>query len=530
MLEGAFAWPDRIGAAMPSSRSLWSTAAALAVLSFPAMAASPTVWNLELARGKSARTTVTVTNRCRAVHAFEVTGDPAAPWMSFPEATTVSPAPGASLTVPATVDARALDPGEHRATVTVKCLDCAAEVACTQNRDVFDARLKVLWSEEDLVSFRPDGVFPGEFVAIVDAAAADRQRIEKAAGVRVEGSFELPTVETTALRLRTTESGRNPGDVVRTLQKDPAVRLAQPNFLYRTEQDARDDPYRERQYALDLLGIPRVAARVTGRGVTVAVLDSFVQARHPDLPGAVAGTADFFNRGGLAASETHGSAMAGIIGARAHNGIGIAGIAPEAAILAIRACGSLSPGAHEVCSTDALARGLDHAIGKHARVVNMSLAGSYDPLVARVVFKAIESGLVLVAATGNGGLATVQFPAALPPVIAVNAIDAQGRPYESGNYGARVDVVAPGVEIFTLAGAVGFGPTTGTSPAAAEVSGVVALLLELKPEMSPAEVKTLLRDTARSSSSSGRAERFGAGAVDACRAVARLTGDASLCR
>ena len=112
-------------------------------------------------------------------------------------------------------------------------------------------------------------------------------------------------------------------------------------------------------------------------------------------------------------------------------------------------------------------------------------------------------------------------------MVARFAIDARDRPYESGNYSSRVDVAAPGVEIFTLAGQ-GFGPTTGTSPAAAAVSGVVALLLELRPGLTPEEVRTLLKETARPL---GAGEgRLGAGAVDACRAASKLTGGSLHCR
>ena len=507
-------------------RSVSVAAAALWALASFSLAAEATVWNLELARGKTARTTVTVVNRCHASHTFDVIGDPQAPWLSFAGAEPVSPAPGGTRTVAGLVDARELDPGEHRATVTVRCLDCGAEPACTQNRDFFDARLKVLWSDEDLHSWRPEDLFPGEVLAILDTGA-DRRRIEKDTGLRIESSFDLPSIGAAVVHFRASDPARDVADVVGSLQKNPAVRLAQPDFLYRTAQEGRDDPYRDRQYGLDMLGVSRLSSRTTGRGVMVAVLDSFVNGRHPDLRGSVGQTADFFARGALPASETHGSAMAGIIGAKAHNGIGIAGIAPDATLLAIRVCGSLTPGAHEVCSSDALARGIDLAIARRARVVNMSLAGSYDPLVARLVYKAVESGIVLVAATGNDGLSTVQFPAGLPSVIAVNAVDGRDRPYDRGNYGSRVDVAAPGVEIFTLVAPQGFGPTTGTSPAAAEVSGVVALLLELHPRLSPAEARTLLRDTARPL---GPAERFGAGVVDACRAAAKLTANAALCR
>jgi subtilisin family serine protease len=196
----------------------------------------------------------------------------------------------------------------------------------------------------------------------------------------------------------------------------------------------------------------------------------------------------------------------------------------------VRVCGSLSERAHEICSSDAIARGLDLAIARKARVVSMSLAGPYDPLVARLVYRASEGGIVLVAATGNDGLATVKYPAALEPVLAVTAIDREERLYEKANRGARVDLAAPGVDVFTLASPQLFGPTTGTSPAAAQVSGVVALLLQLRPDFSPAQVRQLLEETARDLGPPGRDEQFGSGAVDVCRAVSKLTSDPTPCR
>ncbi|MDQ2980394.1 MAG: S8 family serine peptidase [Acidobacteriota bacterium] len=495
----------------------------------PISAAPATPWNLELARGRTAPTTVTVVNRCRAVHAFEVTGDPKAPWLSFPGPTTVSPPPGGGLTVNAIVDARALDPGDHHAAVAARCLDCGSEPLCSQNRDLFDARLKVLWSEEDLRSFEPSELFPGEVLAVLEAGA-DRRKIEKQFSLRSEGSFELPTIGATIVRFRTAGPERPLAAALGALQKDPGVRLAQPNFLYRVEQRSTNDPFRDRQYALDSLGVSRVHDKTTGRGVTVAVLDSFVNPKHPDLPGALAESADFFSKAPPVLAEGHGVAMTGIIAARANNGVGIAGVAPDTTVLSVRVCGSPSERAHEICSSDAIARGLDLAVARKARVVSMSLAGPYDPLVARLVYRASEGGTVLVAATGNDGLATVKYPAAYEPVLAVTAIDRQDHLYEKANRGARVDLAAPGVDVFSLASPQLFGPTTGTSPAAAQVSGVVALLLQLRPDFSPAQVRQLLEETARDLGPPGRDEQFGSGAVDACRAVSKLTGDPTPCR
>jgi hypothetical protein len=493
----------------------------------------PTVWNLQLARGRSARTTVTVLNRCHAAHSFEVTGDPKAPWLSFPGPTSVSPPPGGNLTVEAVVDARALEPGEHLAQVTVRCLDCKSELACSQDRDLFDARLKVLWSDEDLQSIDQAEFFPAEVLAVLDTGADPKAlaQVEKLLSLKAERSFALPTIGRTVTLFRMTAPERGLAAALGALQKEPAVRFAQPNFLYHVTQRSTNDPNRGEQWALDSLGASRVQDRTTGRGVTVAVLDSFVNPKHPDLAGAFAGSADFFERSRPLLTEAHGTMMSGIIGARANNGIGIAGVAPDATLLAVRVCGGLSPGAHEVCSSDALARGLDFSIAHGARVVNMSLAGSaYDPLVARVAYRAVEGGIALVAATGNEGLVgTVRFPAALEPVIAVTAIDREDHLYQGANQGSRVDLAAPGVDILSLAAPQPLGTTTGTSPATAHVSGVVALLLQVHPELSPAEMRRLLEETARDLGPPGRDDQFGWGAVDVCRALAKLTGDSAPC-
>lgn len=500
--------------------------------SAPSSPAAPTVWNLELPRGKAARTSVTVVDRCLAVHAFEVIGDPKAGWLSFPGATTVSVQPGGNAAVEALVDARTLDPGEHSALVTVRCLDCRSEPTCTQDRDVFEARLKTLWSDEDLRSFQSSEVFAGEVLVLVETGAdrkAFKQLVQRLS-LETAGSWDLPTIRRTLILLKGPGAASALGETVGALQKEPSIRQAQPNFVYRVSQDKGDDPYRDKQYALDRLGWTRVQNVSSGRGVTVAVLDSSVNAKHPDLGGAVTESADFFSKGRALATEGHGTAMTGIIAARAHNGVGIAGVAPLAAILAVRVCGAPSDRAHEICSSDAIARGLDFAIGRKARVMSMSLGGPYDPVVARLVYRAADEGSILVAATGNEGAPTVLFPAAYPPAIAVTAIDREDRLYERANRGARVDVAAPGVEIFTLAAPVSFGPTTGTSPATAQVSGAVALLLQLRPELSPADVRRLLIETARDLGAPGRDDLFGYGAIDVCAAVAKLTDDASLCR
>jgi len=250
----------------------------------PAPAAAP-VWNLELARGRTAKTTVTVLNRCLAPHSFETSVEPAGGFLSFPDATSPAIPPGKSVPVAAVVDARSLDPGEHREIVTVRCADCGSEPACAQNRDVFDARLKVLWSEEDLRRLTQEDAFPSEVVVVVDPAADAKalRQLEKRLSLETETSFDLPSIGRTVRVLRIAPGGAasaGPVEAVGALQKDPAVRLAQPNFRYRVDAEPAADPYRKQQWALDRLGAEKIHERATGRGVTVAILDSFVNAKH----------------------------------------------------------------------------------------------------------------------------------------------------------------------------------------------------------------------------------------------------------
>ncbi|HYK41545.1 MAG TPA: S8 family serine peptidase [Thermoanaerobaculia bacterium] len=508
-------------------------AAALPAAAAPDPAA-PLVWNLELARGRTAKTTVTVVNRCFSAHAFQTSVEPAGGFLSFPEPSSPAIPPGKSVSVAALVDARTLDPGEHRELVTVRCADCGSEPACAQNRDVFDARLKVMWSEEDVRRLSNEDAFASEVLVAVNTSADAKalRQLEKKLSLEPESSFELPSIGWTVrvLRIAGGAASAGPVEAVAALQKDPAVRLAQPNFRYRVEADPAVDPYRKEQWALDRLGAEKIHERTTGRGVTVAILDSFVNAKHEDFARAVAETADFFRKSFGTVKETHGTAMAGIVAARSRNGVAIAGIAPEATLLSVRVCGALPGEPIEVCSSEALARGLDLAIARKARVVNMSLAGPYDPLVARLVYRAGDAGMLLVAATGNDGLVgTVKYPAALDPVLAVTAIDSEDRLYAKANQGSRVDVAAPGVGIFTLA-PYDVEKTTGTSPAAAHVSGAAALLIQLRPEISPPAVRRLLQETARDLGPPGRDDQFGSGAIDLCRAIAKLTGDDSVCR
>ena len=296
--------------------------------------------------------------------------------------------------------------------------------------------------------------------------------------------------------------------LVARLAADPRVESAQRmnRFELQTSQEAAgdEDPYRGLQRSLDALEIGEAHRSSTGRGVRVAVIDTGVEASHPELAGQVAEARDFV--GGAAAGDRHGTAVAGIIASQAGNGLGIVGVAPGARILALRACAQQRSSGAGSCTTFDLARAIDYAIGPGAAdVINLSLGGPRDALLERLLRRALARNLVVVAAAGEDASA---FPATMDGVIAVGAAESRSLLHA---------LSAPGVDVLSLAPPDGYDFFSGSSIAAAQVSGVVALLRERAPGLGSADVRAMLLRTARRSTAVGDDTRLG---VDACAALA----------
>ena len=237
-----------------------------------------------------------------------------------------------------------------------------------------------------------------------------------------------------------------------------------------------------------------------------------IDAAHHELAGVIEATFDAV--GSKEPAHAHGTAIAGAIAAKAR----LQGIAPAARILAIRAFDGSNKGADGTTLT--ILRSIDWAVAQGARVVNMSFAGPQDPGIARALAAAKKKGIVLVAAAGNAGPSSPPlYPAADANVVAVTATDAEDRLFNASNRGRHVAVAAPGVEIMAPAPGGGYQISSGTSFAAAHISGIVALLLELKPSLSPDAVRKVLEATAKDLGPAGRDSQFGAGLADAHRAI-----------
>jgi subtilisin family serine protease len=308
---------------------------------------------------------------------------------------------------------------------------------------------------------------------------------------------------------------RSVADVVRALEADTGVRAAQPNYRFALQQ-MQDNAAGDYQYAVAKLRLPEAHRLATGGSVLVAVIDNGIDTAHPELADVIAGSFDATDRPEPPAH--HGTGMAGTIAAHAR----LIGVAPAARILAIRA---FTPSGKADESTSlAVLRSIDWAVANGARVINMSFAGPHDPELALALAAAAKKGVVLVAAAGNAGPKSAPlYPAADPNVIAVTATDPDDKLFIHSSRGRHVAVAAPGVEILAPAPAGTYQITTGTSVAAAQVSGIVALLLETKPGLTPQAVRKALLSSARDLGPKGRDDQFGAGLADAYGAVQALT-------
>jgi subtilisin family serine protease len=304
---------------------------------------------------------------------------------------------------------------------------------------------------------------------------------------------------------------RSVGAVVRALEADGIVASAQPNYVFSVQQDvaaaAREGD--AAQYELAKLRLPQAHSIASGNGVLVAVLDSGVDADHPELAGVVAGTFDWLPL--PLKPDKHGTAIAGLIAAHGK----LMGAAPGVKILAVRAFNPKAAGAAEGTIFNIL-KGLDWATANHARIINMSFAGPSDPAIRRSLEAAHKKGIVLIAAAGNAGPKSPPlYPAADPNVIAVTATDAEDKLFPLSNRGRHIAIAAPGAHILVAIPDGGYEVSSGTSYSAAEVTGIVALMLERKRDLTPNQVRAILLATAQDLGPKGRDNMFGAGLADA---------------
>lgn len=355
--------------------------------------------------------------------------------------------------------------------------------------------------------FRPDGNYAGSYSDAAGRAARRRvaTQLAREHGLSMGSDWPMPLLGLDCF-VMTVPPDRSPEVIAQDLSHDARVSWAQAMNVYRAQ--AHDDALFAMQPAARDWQLAALHETATGRDVRVAVIDSAVERSHPDLAQQIALSEDFI-AGRTAAAEAHGTAVAGIVAAQADNDVGIVGIAPRARVLALRACWQQASDA-TLCNSLSLAQALQFAITHDAQIINLSLSGPPDRLLGRLLDVALGRGIAVVAAVDRGA-ADGGFPAAHRGVIAV--ADAGQGPAAAGA------VLAPGRDIPTTLAGARWGVVSGSSYAAAHVSGLLALLHEARDRRGAAASATAMaaRDLVRRPD----------GRVDACASLSRVAGTCS---
>jgi subtilisin family serine protease len=345
-------------------------------------------------------------------------------------------------------------------------------------------------------------------------ALREAHRVAAAYSLREVASWPIQLLSVHCVVFEIT-NGRPVADVLAALSKDSRVALAQPLQEFHTLTDAApsppayNDPLYDLQTNLDTLGIAQAHARTQGSGVRVALIDTAVDRNHPDLRGRIVGTHSFVPSPAPSGSaERHGTAMAGVIAAVANNHIGIVGIAPLAQVEVFEACWQLAPAQDSAaCNTFTLARAIAAAIASGDPLVNLSVAGPADPLLTALVQAGEKRGATFVGAAAG---AEAPFPTAISGVITAAASE---QPLPAGAVGA------PAQHVMTLRPGGEYDFASGTSVSAAEITGVIALLMSASGgHLASADALALLQGGGHS----GNAAPPANAAVDVNAALARL--------
>ncbi len=335
---------------------------------------------------------------------------------------------------------------------------------------------------------------------------------------------------------------KDPTEVANMLAQDPSVEFAEPNYIagivgqpgYIPAPFDPDDQYFRFQWHMQSIQMPVAWDMATGEGVIVAVVDTGIDFNAPDLATTkrLAGYDFVNNDNDPTDDQSHGTHVAGTIAQSTNNGVGVAGVAYDAQLLPVKVLGSNGNGSYEN-----IIKGITYAVNQGAKVINMSLAGRQGSqgLLEAVQF-AHSRGVVVVAAAGNSN-GSVEYPAAYDDfVIAVGATRFDNTRARYSNHGPQIDLVAPGGDVdidqngdtyadgilqqtFKSPGNYTYLFFEGTSMASPHVAGLSALILSRKPDASPAEVESIMTQSARNL---GSPDEYGAGLIQAADALAAI--------
>lgn len=281
-------------------------------------------------------------------------------------------------------------------------------------------------------------------------------------------------------------------EVINALRNDSRIDNVQTMSTFKVMASKYNDPYYRFQTNIHSMDLARIHSQVTGKNVTIAIIDTGVDATHPDLEGQIRQSKDFVaQKSSDSFGDNHGTAIAGVIAAKANNEQGIVGIAPDSHLIALKACWGIKAGSLEaICNSFTLALAINAAIEMKVDILNLSLTGPHDPLLSRLIEKAIQRGIFIIASQPDSEDEKSGFPAQEPGVIGVRSLSESDIHLSPEKH--ILVVSAPGEDILTTLPKGTYDFVSGSSLAAAHVSGLAALLLQLKHSLTKQELFNLL--------------------------------------
>jgi thermitase len=324
----------------------------------------------------------------------------------------------------------------------------------------------------------------------------------------------------------------DPATVAARLNRSSLVQYAEPNLILKVNAIPNDPRFGE-LYGMDRIDAPEgwdaagLGAFPASGGVKIGIVDTGIDQSHPDLSGQTVACAKSqgllpilsgsIQVGQCTDDNDHGSHVAGTIAAKANNGIGVAGVAFNADLVICKALGGpLGTG-----STADVANCINWVASQGARVISMSLGGGASTTLQQAVANAWNSGngAVIVAAAGNDGDGTLNYPAAYAEVISVAATDSADARASFSNANADVEIAAPGVNVLSTVRGGSYATLSGTSMATPHVSAVAGVLRQLFPSDSAAAIRNRLDAAVNDLGPAGRDASFGFGRVNLCKAA-----------
>ncbi|MDR7314907.1 S8 family serine peptidase [Brevibacillus nitrificans] len=393
---------------------------------------------------------------------------------------------------------------------------------------------------EEGVVIDPNDIIPGEVIVRYKEGVGTND-LNKSLRMSISSVDDVEVTEENGavIALQPLEPGEEIEEVIAQLEDNPIVEYAEPNLKYRALVSSINDTYYDQQWGFKDVKAEEGWQLLNGvsGSVTVAVVDTGVDANHPDLAGKVlAGKGknfaikkgsgeDYPENRDADDDEGHGTLVSGVIAAVSNNGVGITGVAGAAQvnILPVKVMNEKGYG-----SSYDIANGIRYAADEGASVINLSLGSdSYSRVIDEAVTYAQSKGTLVVAAAGNDGKNVDRYyPASLPGVVTVGAISSNGKIASFSNYGNALELVAPGEGILSTAiSAMGdnlignetdgyYKQVSGTSFSAPHVAAAAAMYRLLHPDATPAEVTSTLTTGATDIAPAGWDKTYGYGKLN----------------